>query len=1157
MRKASVNLGRSQYSNPYVIDAFELKSGERIYLKDLEDHGLSYVPCDYDSPAVERFAHLWNKREPVTLASYGETDTDHYVFKQMRGVQIMTGRPTFLPSDTSPSGHLYLMDFDIENRLKTRYPDHYQRLIDTIYDFHGNRTPCHIKTKSDGARFSIYATGVIPKVWYKDFSEREVGDMLFEFFSKNGLSRLDDRYALVSGSLFEIPQFHSPEEVNALTEAVCDILEEIGSLRRAKTSGDAKVVERSQLGDLDIEWRETTITPEEGDPYTALVSQLFPTEVCHETSHASNRKEVSFTKFENGGVLGHCFNCGENWWEVPPPKRGVLKSLTPEEEQASLDRRIADAPSPGGPPPPKAKLQQVSSPTQTSLQTLYENREDREAAAANFLSTAVDSLHIQLVKDATGTGKTRTYIAVSKQQGKRTLGFFPHTDLAAQAVDIAHSLGYQNALRLLARDHNWDASGIEKIPVVSRGEALFELNNCLRVDEVQKYIDRRLAPRNYCEHVCPFLKRDKETAKILEICPHLAQYQNLEDRDFIATSAPNIFFQLTLRGYLKSIVTAVGEPPTAEELAIDANLGTESEQVDAITFGIVDDYTLNALFSDVTFKASEFEVLKRLWRGTPTAKFCKGVLKALKKTKPEKITKALRRTFERTAAHHKEIAENLTQHVRLGTIEVADSVKVSKETEKLLSEKRVRFAEGGKPLYVPVDAEAYRELKEKDVSFSVIDPASLDTQEIGDTVRLTYSPIQALMAEVSLEALTPVWERGVTPIETLGIFLEFIGNDVNAPIAKKFLTGDPPPAVITFSIPPQAPMGVLPQLVMLSATTDPEDIQQVFAGQPVTFSEHTGGELPFADGVQVYQFDGGRMTSGSVFAYQSKNGKRLLQEKPLGLSASAAKRLEKLNAWATAVDGVTAFISYKEFTEDFREAVSGFDIVTHFDKVVGLNFADLKFLVVFGYPKVKHEVVMEQARKQYASDCEPLPKGSYPELTETVEVTENGLLIQETRYRHPRLEKIRQQLSIEKLEQAIGRGRFFTWEDVTSILFTSAPLSITGRAVLFSQDAFRVATAPADIVAATERIRAAEASGDVKAVMVAKGVSQRTAYRSDAVKAKREAESDARDAEILRLAAAGKNRQQILQSMKSDGWKKVYPKIISEVVFGVTKIDKA
>ena len=266
----------------------------------------------------------------------------------------------------------------------------------------------------------------------------------------------------------------------------------------------------------------------------------------------------------------------------------------------------------------------------------------------------------------------------------------------------------------------------------------------------------------------------------------------------------------------------------------------------------------------------------------------------------------------------------------------------------------------------------------------------------------------------------------------------------------------------------------------------------------MTFSVHTGGLLEWADGVQVYQFQDARLTAASVFDYpKDVEGKRKLQQTPAGLTQTAEKRLAKLNDWAKATDGLTAFISYKEFTEaPFSEAVNGFDIVTHFDKVAGLNFDGLKFLVVFGYPKVKHEIITEQARRQYASDPDPLPQGSYEELTETAEYTENGITITESRYQDPRLEKIRHQLSTEKLDQAIGRIRLPIWTDTTTLLFTNAPIArITERTHLFSSYAFNLAETPSGLSEAMQRIQDAEDTGDVKAVMETKGVSKRTAQR--------------------------------------------------------------
>ena len=219
------------------------------------------------------------------------------------------------------------------------------------------------------------------------------------------------------------------------------------------------------------------------------------------------------------------------------------------------------------------------------------------------------------------------------------------------------------------------------------------------------------------------------------------------------------------------------------------------------------------------------------------------------------------------------------------------------------------------------------------------------------------------------------------------------------------------------------------------------------------------------------------------------------------MTHTADNRLVKLNDWAKHTDGLTAFISYKEFTDTpFCEAVNGFDIVTHFDKVAGLNFDELKFLVVFGYPKVKHEIVIEHARKQHACDSEPLPKADptllddngkpiseYLQLTETAENEENGISIIESRYKDPRFEKIRRQLATEKVEQAIGRARLPVWTDTMTLIFTDTPIgNITDRATLFSGAAFNLAESASGLSEAMDRIRQAEATGNVKEVMETK-----------------------------------------------------------------------
>ena len=819
-----------------------------------------------------------------------------------------------------------------------------------------------------------------------------------------------------------------------------------------------------------------------------------------------------------------------------------------EDWKASQRRERAEAAKAGiiVNPPKEQKLKRAEdAPASPEAEPLDEARASLEDKTARvFMNpTQKGTVNLYLVKAGTGVSKTTTLLKVASKLKLRTLMRTPTIDLASQATHVAHEQGFMNPIHLLGREHNWEQSGIAEIPVDERTKDLFNLVNCIYVDICQTYGKHRIAPRTFCEISCPHR----------EGCPHLAQYENLEDRDFIATASPNVLFDLSLRGYLKSLVEAKREP-TDTDLAMDAMLGTTSEATDPITLAVIDDYDVDGLYTDFSLSESEFQTLRKAWKGTPTSTFAKKVLKAFDKKKPHKILKALQKALVQTAEHHKVIKQHLTTHARRGVVEHAVKQK-SKETGRLLTEKQVRFTDGGTK-FIAVDHKAYQELmlygefrqdpnivtgKALKKRIPTIHPKYITNDvDIGEEVVVPTAPGQAIVAGVKFNNLTPVWVKEATPIETLEILIESIGNPKNAPISKSYKVGkEDPEAMITYTIPPQAPVGIIPNVVMSSATAEHTPLTQEFKKQPVNIFTHTTGEVEWADGVKVYQLTDARLTSASVFEYPTTDdGKRKLQEAPTKLKETANQRLQHLNKWARATEGQTAFISYKEFTEEpFTDIVKDFDIVAHFDKIVGLNFDGLKFLVVFGYPKVKHEVVMTQARRQYAGDTQPLPNGQYDELTEEITTTERGITSTERRYKDPRLDKIRRQLATDKIIQAIGRGRHVVWTDTETVIFTSTPIpGITERATLFSTAEFKLATSSSDI----DNAKAIIEKGDDKE-MQKRGIPERTAQRhAQPAKQKRKAE---RDAEIVRLHSEGLSQREIEKTLKGTPYQASRPTI--------------
>lgn len=283
-----------------------LDCGAVYTLHQLEDAGLSYVPCTHDTPLFP-YAHLKNLQRQVTHEAYGKK-FNTWKLKGMQGVQIFTGKPTNRFVDGQRE---YLVDIDIENRLIRRYPETTQGII-KIYRNACRGDPCIVRTKSDGRRLSGFSPWYDPKRSFTDKvvdGEDDTKTMLLEFFSLGELSRIDDRYAMLEGSLLQIPSVPKTayQEIHAL-------ISEIGTEKSGKKRNQV-VVETEQISGLDIHW--------DADGK----SQSFPSQYCQATSHSSNRDTVVFFKNDDGSIVGSCINCNEWWYEVKPAQRTSTPKL--------------------------------------------------------------------------------------------------------------------------------------------------------------------------------------------------------------------------------------------------------------------------------------------------------------------------------------------------------------------------------------------------------------------------------------------------------------------------------------------------------------------------------------------------------------------------------------------------------------------------------------------------------------------------------------------------------------------------------------------------------------------------------------------------------------------------------------------------------------
>lgn len=292
-----------------------MKCGTELSLSELDKAKISYVPCNETQPLL-KFASFLAKRQHTGKAAYGKK-WNAFTTAGMTGVQLMCGMPSY--KRHGRTGYLYYTSLDIESRLINEYPE-VAAQIQTIYRSSCEGTPCEIQTKSDGLRLDAY-TPYCGKKW----AFKDDGGMLLEVLADKCLARIDHRYTMLSGSVLEMPTL--PKE--ALRE-IHGIISEVATTETADDK-PREVVERSQIGDLAIEWGA------DGR------SQLFPTQYCQRTDHRSNRDEVRFTKHSDGSIDGKCFNCGEIWWEAPPPNAfekvkdaiDAIEELTDENEKLS------------------------------------------------------------------------------------------------------------------------------------------------------------------------------------------------------------------------------------------------------------------------------------------------------------------------------------------------------------------------------------------------------------------------------------------------------------------------------------------------------------------------------------------------------------------------------------------------------------------------------------------------------------------------------------------------------------------------------------------------------------------------------------------------------------------------------------------------------
>lgn len=629
-----------------------------------------------------------------------------------------------------------------------------------------------------------------------------------------------------------------------------------------------------------------------------------------------------------------------------------------------------------------------------SLCTPQTNEGSLQNAITEFLrhleSNTSDTTHLFILKYATGIGKSYGALTHARKLGKKVLSLLFNHDLAAEQTHTAQMLGY-NAYRFRGRSYNFENSKLCSLPLEMReqNETLFREKDvmCPVYDKLEPYHEKRLNPYMLC-FSCPLLDACKSEG-------YWSQFTELRYADYLSACIQDILFNPDFWTLLDTFLTGsvpFEEPETDEEAAIATMLGLQTETspdnetqdiFQPFDFAMIDDYTTAELYSEAHYTLQEISNLKKAWAGTPTGDVLNPVFDAI-----------------------------LLLYDPDGTQRSVD----------ILTE-----------LFDSLDDET----KDK-VNTHLTKHA--DRDEYGDVI--PTAPWTALRKGIaSLDTLTPVWHsKDWTLLHQLETLINHCENTTQAPM---FIDSD---GNITLSIPPQV-HPKLKAVLLMSATADFPITKNAFRRQPVTFTTSEGKPSHWAKGVKGFQYVNARWTTQSIFEFQKdENGKTVYDDdgKPIieGLRPKAIEMLQKLTELARADNRKCVFIGYKDFVEgeiaelDIVKALHDtFDTITHYDIAPGMNFDGYKIFVTFGLPKIHRNTIKHEASVQFAHDPDPLDF-DYTTTTEKGEVYTST----HGRYTDPRVEKIRQQLTTQKSQQATGRARPTRWEDTITIDFSAEPV---------------------------------------------------------------------------------------------------------------------
>ena len=945
---------------------------KRVRTSDFERAGFSLMPTKSDGYPAVKYAQYWNTRRKAR--HWG-----HNAWRNAYGLQLFTGEASRKIIDGTA---YYPACWDIEEGLLQEHPDIFEKIVHWAVAIPNASL---LVSKSGGLRINAWVPFVREKreqivarrEWRNpDDLDKIMGTTYAEILSGQGLARIDERYLLAKGRIYEFSVLTEEKFMEPLewVEHLDDRIQKQKQTDKAIPATDKAIPATDKAIPALDERLPNGLAWRQGNKFLISTRRY---DCKHD--HTSN-PTCEYRKHDSGTITKWCWACNTSWKIVEGDKRTYTAP-----KRLDIDAMAQEA-------------------YKDTLSTPESNETSLKDALNAFLqhldADTLDTFHIFLFKYATGIGKSYGGLTHAKKLGKKVLSLLFSHALAKEQTDTAKTLGF-NAARFKGRGYNFKKSKLGSIPLEMReqNETLFRDNDvmCPVYDKLEPYQNKRLNPYMLCFR-CPLLDACKTEG-------YWSQFPELLHADYLSVCLQDLLFNPDFWTLLDTFLTGsipFSTPETDEEAAIAMMLGLQDtdtqDSFQPFDFAMIDDYTPAALYSEAHYTLKEISNLTKAWQGTPTGDVLKQIHEAivlLYHDSTQRAVDILTKLFDSLDDDTREaVNTNLTKHA--------------------------------------------------------------DRDEHGAVI--PTAPWTALKKGIaSLDTLTPVWHsKDWTLLHQLETLINHCKNTTQAPM---FIDDD---GNITLSIPPQV-HPTLKAVLLMSATPDIENTQNGFIGQDVTFSVSEGKPSHWAKGVKGFQYVNARWTTQSIFEYQKDDtGKTVYDDDGspviVGLRPKAVEILQKLTELARADSRKCLFISYKEFVEGeiaelpvVKQLHEAFETVTHYDIAPGKNFEGYKIFVTFGYPKIDWDTIKREARKQYAHDPEPL-NFDYTTTDEQGEVYTST----HGRFTDPRVEKIRQQLTTEKLQQGNGRGRHTRWEDTFTLAFTAEPIpGFTELATAFTDTDWR------------------------------------------------------------------------------------------------------